>query len=155
MHFPSQVDHPLNPRYLSRDSLSHYSRLGHFAAPSGLTSTVIYSVDGLSLSSSPGGCPLRNGPHDSRRPDVLPSQHGYSDVIWSYTSYIRHQRRSSCAPRITVEEGVFHVILYTRAVCRQGITHFMQVVSDLSMTSQKLRQVENYQMCIRDRNEGV
>ena len=35
-----------------------------------MDSHLIYSIDALSLSSSPAGCPLHNVPHDSRRPGL-------------------------------------------------------------------------------------
>ena len=65
--------------------------------------------------------------------------------MWSYHSYIHNQRRSSSGPPISVQENELRVILYTRAVqavWRQGFTHFIEVESEVSMTAQKVCQVE-------------
>ena len=111
-------------RTLAWDRLSNYFSLGHFAAPSGLTSTLIYFIDVLSPPSSPEGCPQRNVPHDCTRFPLL---------TWLGRCYIRNQRLSSRGPPIIVAEGVLCIILYTRAeqaVCRQGFTHFMEAGSE-------------------------
>ena len=77
-------------------------------------------------------------PHDSRCPPLLARLRRYS--------YIHEQGRSSCGPPATIEEVELRVILYPRsvqeAVCGQGFTHFVEVESEVSMTSQKLRRVE-------------
>ena len=55
-------------------------------------------------------------------------------------------RDSFYDPTITVEEGMLGVILYNlpvQTVCIQRFTHFVDVGSEVSMTAQKVRQVEN------------
>ena len=98
--------------------------------------TACFCAQGLILSTSPEGCPLRNLLRSSRLPPVLALLwHCYLELSFRYA----WPGTLLSWPPITVEK-VLSVILYTRVSLQ---THLVEVRSEISMTAQKLYYVES------------